>query len=215
MSQQLADIAIVGAGGLGKETVILIEQINKHTKAWNLIGFFDDNVKAGSSLLSLPVLGGINALNAYAKPLSIIIAIGDPEIKSQLANRIVNTAVTFPVLIHPTAVIGRQIEFGEGSIITAGCVLTVDIRIGKHVLVNANSTIGHDVTVGNYSSVMPGAHISGGVKVGEKVFIGTGVSVLQHVTIHESAVIGAGAVVTRSIDAGQTVVGMPARPIKK
>jgi len=53
------------------------------------------------------------------------------------------------------------------------------------------------------------------VKVGEKVFIGTGVSVLQHVTIHESAVVGAGAVVTRSIDAGQTVVGMPARPIKK
>lgn len=215
MSQQHADIAIVGAGGLGKETAVLIDQINKHTKTWNLIGFFDDEVNVGTKIVSVPVQGTIDQLNSHNTPLSIVIAIGDPNIKSQLVNRLTNPTLTFPVLIHPTAVIGSEITLGEGSMITAGCVLTADIKIGRHVLVNLNSTIGHDVTLGDYASVMPGAHISGAVKVGNRVFIGTGVAVLQHISIHDDAIIGAGAVVTKSVRAPETVVGIPARPLKK
>lgn len=215
MSQQLTDIAIVGAGGLGKETAVFIDQINKHTKTWNLMGFFDDGIKPGNTVLSIPVLGGIGELNEYKKSLNLVIAIGDPEVKSQLVNRITNPAIRFPVLIHPTTVMGQEIAVGEGSMITAGCVLTANIQIGRHVLINLNSTVGHDVTLGDYASVMPGAHISGAVKVGERVFIGTGVSVLQHVSIYNGSIIGAGAVVTKSIHAPETVVGIPARPLKK
>jgi sugar O-acyltransferase (sialic acid O-acetyltransferase NeuD family) len=215
MSSGIQDIAIVGAGGLGKEIAVLIGQINQVQKKWNLVGFFDDGKVKESTILSIPVLGGIHELNTYKNPLDIIIAIGNPEIKAQLAARIVNPALTFPVLIHPAASIGQQVTLGAGSIITAGCVLTVDIKIGKHVLVNLNSTIGHDVIVDDYSSVMPGAHLSGAVRVGKAVFIGTGVSVLQHVHIHDNAIIGAGAVVTKTIHAAETVVGIPARLLKK
>lgn len=215
MSQQLADIAIVGAGGLGKETAVLIDQINKQSKTWNLIGFFDDGVKAGTKVLSIPVLGTIDKLNTHNSSLNIVIAIGDPNIKSLLVDRLINPQLTFPVLIHPTAVIGHEVSLSDGCMITAGCVLTADIRVGKHVLVNLNSTIGHDVILGDYSSVMPGAHISGAVKVGKRVFIGTGVAVLQHISIHDDAIIGAGAVVTKSVQAPETVVGIPARTLKK
>lgn len=213
MSAQLTDIAIVGAGGLGKETAVLIDQINKHAKTWNLIGFFDDGVPAGTRILSIPVLGNVTELNAYKNSLNIVIAIGDPNIKSQLVERLTNRVVSFPVLTHPTAVIGQEVTLGEGSMITAGCVLTADIAIGKHVLINLNSTIGHDVTLGNYTSVMPGAHISGAVTVGERVFIGTGVAILQHLTIAHDAIIGAGAVVTKSVLKAETVVGIPARTL--
>lgn len=215
MSEQPTDIAIVGAGGLGKETAVLIDQINKHTKTWNLIGFFDDGVKAGTKILSVPVLGNVTELNAHKNSLSIVIAIGDPNIKSQLVERLTNPALSFPVLTHPTAVIGVEIVLGEGTMITAGCVLTADIQVGKHVLINLNSTIGHDVILGDYSSIMPGAHISGAVNVGKRVFIGTGVAVLQHISIHDDAIIGAGAVVTKSINSPETVVGIPARTLKK
>lgn len=212
MNAEVQDIAIVGAGGLGKEIAVLIGQLNHVQKKWNLVGFYDDGVKAGTTVLSLPVIGSVEELNAYTKPLNVIIAIGNPEIKAKIVARITNPAISFPVLIHPSAILGPQVTLGAGSIITAGCVLTVDIQIGKHVLVNLNTTIGHDVRMDDYTSVMPGAHLSGFVTVGKSVFIGTGASVLQHLTLEEGACVGAGAVVTKSVKKNETVIGIPARP---
>lgn len=215
MNNKIADIAIIGAGGLGKETAVLISQINRYKKTWNLIGFFDDGLPAGQTILSLPVLGGIKELKAMRKPVHVIIGIGDPLVKARIVSQLNNSNLHFPVLIHPFAVLGQQIKLGEGTVVTAGCVLTADVEIGKHVLVNLNTTVGHDVTVGDCSSIMPGAHLSGFVTVGKSVFIGTGASVLQHITIEDGAVIGAGAVVTKTVKKSTTVVGIPARRIHK
>lgn len=214
MSSGIEDIAIVGAGGLGKEIAVLIGQINQVRKKWNLVGFFDDGIEAGSTVLSIPVSGGIDELNTAKKPLNIVIAIGNPAVKAAIVKRLTNPELKFPVLVHPSVSLGQEITVGEGSVIGAGSVLTVHITMGSHVLVNLNSTIGHDVTVGDYSSIMPGAHISGFVTIDKSVFIGTGAAVLQHVTIGEGAVIGAGAVVLKSVPGNTTVVGVPARAIK-
>ena len=45
----MKDIAIYGAGGLGKEVVCLIDRINKSQSKpqWRLIGFFDDGKPIG------------------------------------------------------------------------------------------------------------------------------------------------------------------------
>lgn len=212
MSSEIQDIAIVGAGGLGKEIAALIGQVNHVQKKWNLVGFYDDGMKAGATVLSVPVIGNIDELNTHPKPLNVVIAIGNPGVKAKTAARITNPAITFPVLMHPSAMIGPQVRLGEGSVVTAGCVLTVDIQIGRHVLVNLNTTIGHDVRIDDYASVMPGAHLSGFVKVGKSVFIGTGASVLQHITIDSGACVGAGAVVTKPVKKNETVIGIPARP---
>jgi acetyltransferase-like isoleucine patch superfamily enzyme len=53
------------------------------------------------------------------------------------------------------------------------------------------------------------------IVIGKDVWIGRGVTVLQGVTIGDGATIGANAVVTRSVDAGETVVGVPAEPVRR
>ncbi|MFN3343928.1 MAG: acetyltransferase [Flavobacteriales bacterium] len=213
--KELATIAIFGAGGLGKETLVLINQINTRQKHWNIIGFFDDGVQKGTTVAGLPLLGGIDELNSYERELSVVIAVGDPRVKRLIVDRIKNPNVKYPSLIHPTATIGEGIKVGEGCIITAGCRLTIHITLNDFVLLNLNTTIGHDVSIGSYSSVMPGVHLSGYVQLGKEVLIGTGASVLQHASIADRAVVGAGAVVNRSVEEGRTVAGVPARPIKK
>lgn len=214
MKPDRRNIAIVGAGGLGKETTVLINQINADAPQWDVVGFFDDGLKADSVVAGLRVLGGVQELNNWEAELAVVVAIGDPLMKRKLVGRITNPNIVYPSLIHPQATLGKNIQMGAGCIITAGCRLTIDCTLNDFVLLNLNTTVGHDVTIGSFSSVMPGVHLSGYVALGENVLIGTGASILQHVTIHANAIVGAGALVNRSVDSGKTVVGIPARPIK-
>jgi sugar O-acyltransferase (sialic acid O-acetyltransferase NeuD family) len=212
---ELKDIAIVGAGGFGKETLVMINQINAINPQWLVTGFYDDGIAEGSLVAGLPVLGNLDALKAVDKELAVVVAVGDPKIKRSVVERIQHQHLYFPTLIHPVATIGENIKAGAGCIITAGCRLTIDITLGDFVLLNLNTTVGHDVHVGAYTSIMPGVHLSGYVRVGEEVLIGTGASVLQHVTIGNRSVVGAGAVVNRDVESKRTVAGVPARSIKR
>lgn len=72
------NIAIVGAGGFGRETACCLRAINETSSAWNLIGFFDDKVPAGTKNEYGQVLGTVEDLNAWREPLSIVLAIASP-----------------------------------------------------------------------------------------------------------------------------------------
>lgn len=211
----MKDIAIYGAGGFGREVAMLVEQINQHTPSWNLTGFYDDGLVAGTAVYGYKVLGGLPDLNNTGKELSLVIGIADPEIKKKIITQISNPYISYPVLFHPTALAGQKdVRIGEGSIITAGAILTVNIHIGVHVIINLSCTIGHDAVIGDYSSLMPAVNISGEVEIGEGVFIGTGANIINQLKVGAATIIGAGAVVTESLPAHCTAVGVPAKPIK-
>ena len=55
--------------------------------------------------------------------------------------------------------------------------------------------------------------VSSPVVLGNDVFVGVGAKILPGVTIGDRAVIGAGAVVVHDVAPGQTVVGLPAKPL--
>lgn len=205
-------LAIFGAGGLGRELKSWIEKI----ESYRLIGFFDDHVAAGSDVGGVPVLGGVNDISRYtSKELNMVIALGIPEARAVVMNKLDTIPnLSFPVLIHPKAIIDdvATVRLGKGTVVTAGCVLTTNISIGNHVLVNLNATIGHDCEVGDGCCIMPGVNLSGQVTVGKHVLLGTGSCVLNNLNIGDYARVGAGAVVTRSLSANCTAVGVPAKP---
>jgi len=213
----MTKIAIIGAGGFGREVAMLIEQINSIKKQYEFIGYYDDKLEKGTLVNNFPVLGKVKEINTVKGTLGVIAAIGNPMQKKEVIKYINNKKVKFPTLIHPTALIGNEnyVNIGEGSIITAGVIITTNILIGKHVILNLSTTVGHDTSIGNYSSIMPSVNISGEVNIHECVYIGTGAKLINQLTIQKNATIGAGAVVTKNIVDGDTVVGNPARSIKK
>jgi sugar O-acyltransferase (sialic acid O-acetyltransferase NeuD family) len=206
-------IAIFGAGGFGREVAFLIEEINKKEYLWEIIGFFDDAKKSGI-VNDYKVLGRIEELNKIKEELYLVIAIGDPIAKKTIVQKIKNSLIKFPILIHPSVIISNKVEIGEGSILCAGNILTTNIRIGKHVIINLNCTIGHDAIINDYCSLMPSVNISGETEIGECSFLGTGSLIINQRKVGKNVIIGAGSSVIKDIPDDCTAIGSPAKPIK-
>lgn len=209
-------IAVFGAGGFGREVHDMIEQINESKKQYDFIGFFDDGVEKGTIVNEYPVLGGVAELNNFDSELCVVIAIGNPEIKRFVFEQISNTKITFPTLIHPNVYIGnlKHNKIGNGCIICAGNILTVNIVIEDFVILNLSCTVGHDTVIGKFSSFMPTVNISGEITIGECVYVGTGAKILNQLRIGKNSIIGSGAVVTTNLPEYCTAVGVPAKVIK-
>lgn len=209
----MKDLVIIGAGGFGTEVAWLIERINHDTPKWNVLGFVDDNESIqGSEINGYKVLGNVDWLKQ--QNLHVVNAIANPLIKKKVIEKLEGSNNLYPVLIDPSVIYSKSVDFGEGTIICAGAIITVNIKIGKHVIVNLDCTIGHDTSIGNYATILPSVNVSGEINIEEAVSVGTGSAIIQGVSIGENSIIGAGAVVVKDLPSNCTAVGSPAKPIK-
>lgn len=213
--ENIEKIAIIGAGGFGREVKCLIDDINSKEKQYEIIGFFDDNIEVGKSINGIKNLGSIESINNIDYNLNIALGVGVPEIKKKLISSINNTNIKFPNLIHPNVIKSTDdVGIGIGNIICAGNIITCNIDIQDFVTLNLSCTVGHDTTIKSYSSFMPSVNISGEVIIEENVYVGTGAKIINNLSIGTNTIVGAGAVVSKSLPENCTAVGIPAKPIK-
>jgi serine O-acetyltransferase len=100
-------------------------------------------------------------------------------------------------------IIGRGADFGPGFVLihSTGVVINGSVRGGANVYVE------HQVTVGAERRQSP--------VIGSDVFLGAGSKVIGAVTIGEGARVGANAVVVKDVPGHCTVVGIPARVVRR
>ena len=213
---RIQPVVVYGAGGYGRETVQLIEDINAHRARWDVLGFIDDDPAThGREVNGLPVLGGIDWLSDEGASVRIALGLGSPTAKRRIVARVGSDAQRFITAVHPSVRLCRWLEIGPGTSIAAGTMLTVNIHIGAFVSVNRVCNISHDCRVEDFATIAPATNLSGGVVVGAGSDIGSGVTTIEGVRIGEWAIVGAGAVIAANIPANCTAVGVPARPIKQ
>ena len=211
---------IYGAGGFGREVAWLLRDYHLEHGELGPLGFVDDDTRLlGTALNDLPVMRWETAQREYPGA-PMVLAFGSPETRAAVISHRGDVGFWFPKVVHPSVRKSDYVSIGDGTVICAHSILTTDIIIGKHTHINLSCTIGHDVIVGDFCTVSPGAHLSGWVHLGNQVFVGSGAVFIngtqnEPLVIGEGAIIGAGAVVTRSVAAGETVVGIPAKPIEK
>ena len=103
--------------------------------------------------------------------------------------------------IHPAAQIGRRLIIDHG----------MGVVIGETAIVGDDVYLYHQVTLGGTSSERGKRHPT----VGNGVIVGAGAKILGDILIGDGARVGANAVVVQPVAAGETVVGIPARPIER
>jgi len=210
-------LAIFGAGGLGREVLLLLRQLNEAGGNWEVRGFYDDQPPATLTIAGLPYLGTSADLNAAPEALAVAVAVGSSRSRAAVVARLTSARLSFPALVHPAVALApyQRISLGAGCIIQQGCILTCDITLGRFVLLNLGCTIGHDAVLEAFCSLMPHVNIGGGAHLGTGTYLGTNATVIHAVRVGTSATIGAGAVVVRDLPAGVTAVGVPAKETKK
>ena len=212
----MKDLIIFGASGFGREVAWLVERINKAEPAWNLLGFMDDSESVqGAEINGYKVLGKAEDADKYPEAY-FVCAVGASRVREKIVNRLkaVHPEIKFGTLVDPSVEISDLVKVGEGTIICAHSIITVNIEIGCHVIINLDCTVGHDAILNDFVTLYPSVNVSGITNIGRAVELGTGMQIIQGKTIGDYSIVGAGAVVVKDLPGKCTAVGSPAKPIK-
>ena len=192
---------LIGAGGFARE-------IKAHMNNPSMKCFVDDEYYIKGNRDNIHPLSEFDS----SKYLALIV-IGDPEQRSQMVGKLPHDTVFFNFIHNSAIILGKDVEYGTGIIICAGCILTTNIIIGDHAQLNLKTTIGHDCLIGSYFTTAPGSKISGNCDIGNNVYVGTNASIREKISICSFVTIGLNAGVVKSITEPGTYVGVPSKKI--
>lgn len=185
---------LIGAGGFSREIIADLKQ--------KLKCFVDDAYfKEG--------LFKISELNPVKH--KVLIAIGDPTKRKEIIQKLPSDIEYWSHISEKAILLDSLVNFGHGSIICAGSVITTNVHIGNHVQVNINSTIGHDCVISDFVTISPGVNISGNVHISENVYIGTNSAIRERLEISSDVIIGLNSGVVKPINSLGTYIGTPSK----
>jgi sugar O-acyltransferase (sialic acid O-acetyltransferase NeuD family) len=208
-------IAIFGAGGFGREVLEIFKQQNKIRKQWKILGYIVEKEYINSnSVNEYPILGDPSWFEKN-KDVGCVIAIGDTKTRKRLAISLEERGIIFYNAIHPSVITSDFSKIGKDVIICAGSYVGVNTTIKDHVIINCHSNIGHDAILENYSSIMTNVTISGKDHIEEGAYIGSGATLIEQITVGKWTIVGAGATVMTDAPDNVTVLGMPAKIMRK
>jgi sugar O-acyltransferase (sialic acid O-acetyltransferase NeuD family) len=203
--------AIFGSGGFGRELIRPAREMLARKEAGSSIELVFVSENPGTGILGIKEL----ALEALGPEDEVVIAIGSSAARKSVAERL---QARLGTLRAPTAIIGPDVQIGEGAVFCDFTMVTASARIGRHFQCNIYSYVAHDCVIGDYVTFAPKVCCNGNVHIRDGAYIGTGAVLKQGtsaepLTIGEGAIIGMGAVVTKNVAPGAVVVGNPAKPM--
>jgi sugar O-acyltransferase (sialic acid O-acetyltransferase NeuD family) len=213
--------AIYGAGGCGRGIMPLVRQQLQLMMQADVVDLvFVDDKPPSTIVNGARVMTYAHWLKLPASSRHVCIAIANTKVREQLTIQCTQDRVSFFEVSASNVIKLDNVQLGEGAVLCPFVTLASNIKIGKHFHANLYSYVEHDCEIGDYVTFAPGVMCNGNVLIEDHVNIGAGAIIKPGVlgvplVIGRGAVVGMGAVVTKSVPAGITVVGNPARLLVK
>lgn len=208
-------ILIVGARIDGQAGVVInaLEALGD----FEIVGFVDNTPQLqNTKVAGIPVIGSSNDLDILELPTkNFHVAIGDNVARYELYRKLKYRGCNAVSIIHPGAIVSRNVQIGEGSFIGPSAVINNGVHCGAVSIINSGAIVEHDSILGNSVHIAPGTRTGGRVKIGDYSFVGIGSIILPDITIGSAAMIGAGSTITKDVQSKTTMIGYAAKPHKK
>ena len=211
----MKNIVLIGGGNQAHYT---IDIINKEKK-YNIVGIIDSIHDIGSDRFGYKILGRQEDIVKLVDQYNIeggVISIGDNWVRYYVSEQIKQQVPNFNFVnaIHPSVIIGDNVELGEGVVMMAGCIINPKSKIGNFTFFATGAQVDHDCNIKNYSSISAGSVTGGYVTLGEFSAITLGVTVIDRLKIGKNTVVGAGSLVLKDLSDNVLAYGNPCKVIR-
>lgn len=186
-------LLIIGAGGHGQS----VAEAAELTGQFEVVGFADDALAAGTVVLGYNVLGGAANLSAYDSACDqVIVAIGNNALRASLVDRLLQVGMSLATLTHPKAIVSPRARLGVGSAVMAGAIVGTEAKLGVGSIVNCGAVVDHHAHVENFGHLGVGACMAGGTVLGAKAWLQAGCALGYGVTVPSGTVLPPGTALT-------------------
>jgi sugar O-acyltransferase (sialic acid O-acetyltransferase NeuD family) len=211
--------AIYGASGCGRSLMPVARQQLAREHYSSEIVFIDDALTDIGEVNGHRAINYQSFLNEVADAKSVQIAIANSRVREKIAQRLEADGISLWSIQADNVVLMDYAEIAAGAALSPFVSITSNIKIGKCFHANLYSYVEHDCIIGDFVTFAPGVKCNGNIHIHDHAYIGTGAMIKQGTTdqplvIGAGAIVGMGAVVTKSVPAGATVVGNPARIVQ-
>lgn len=213
----MKQLLIIGTGGFAREVYWHAQNSQGYKTDFEIKGFLEGTMPFSPekyTLLPAPVFENVYNYKIESDDV-FVIALANAKVKHDIADIIDKKGGEFINLIHNTALISPISKLGKDLILCPYTIVTCNTQIGDHVMFNLYSSLGHDSIVGDYTSIMCYVDIAGNVQIGTHNFWGNCSLAIPGSRIGNNVTVGAGAVILKQVMDDSTVVGVPAKDVRK
>lgn len=192
-------LAIIGT----KEFAVQITNYALQTDEFEVVGYYDNVEPQGGIINGRPVFGTVlDAIEGYNTHVfdEIFIAVGYTRFDlRELFFAQLKGKVPFATIINPKAIIGANVQLGEGVYIGPEASIGSDTIIEDNVFIHGGTRLGHNNHIGSHSYFSGRIDTAGYCTIGKRCFVGICVCVADHLSICDDVWVGLGCIVAKSI----------------